>query len=108
MARHSVRLGVITIGMIAIAGCCPPSYYNKPYSKIPSIIGGDVPTIRQALDRSGFRVRSVHRQFVLPITFHRIIGSRRFTIKLEDFLDRLGLLKRFGSPVTVVAERCAP
>jgi ubiquinone/menaquinone biosynthesis C-methylase UbiE len=64
--------------------------------------------IRQALDRSGFRVRSVHRQFVLPITFHRIIGSRRFTSKLEDVLDRLGLLKRFGSPVTIVAERCAP
>ena len=42
--------------------------------------------IRQALDRSGFRVRSVHRQFVLPITFHRIIGSRRFTLTLEDFL----------------------
>jgi len=63
--------------------------------------------IRQALGRSGFRVRSVHRQFVLPITFHRIVGSRRFTIKLEDLLDRLGLLKRFGSPVTVVAERCA-
>jgi len=51
MAHHIVRLGVITIGMIAIAGCCPPSYYNKPYSKIPSIIGGDVPTIRQALER---------------------------------------------------------
>jgi len=64
--------------------------------------------IRQALDRSGFRVRSVHRQFVLPIAFHRIVGSRRFTVKLEDVLDRLGLLKRFGSPVTIVAERCAP
>ncbi len=64
--------------------------------------------IREALARSGFRVRSVHRQFVLPIAVHRLIGSRRFTIRLEGFLDRLGLLKRFGSPVTVVAERCAP
>jgi ubiquinone/menaquinone biosynthesis C-methylase UbiE len=63
--------------------------------------------IRRALDASGFRVRSVHRQFVLPIAFHRLIGSRRFTIWLEHRLDRAGLLKRFGSPVTVVAERCA-
>ena len=63
-------------------------------------------TIRQALDRSNFRVRSVHRQFVMPIQFHKAIGSRRFTIWSEDVLDRLGLLKRFGSPVTVVAERC--
>jgi len=64
--------------------------------------------IRQTLDRNGYRVRSVHRQFVLPIAFHRLIGSRRFTTRLEGILDRLGLLKRFGSPVTVVAERCAP
>ena len=64
-------------------------------------------TIRQALDESGFRVRSVHRQFVMPIQLHRIIGSRRFTIFSEKVLDRVGLRKPFGSPVTVVAERCA-
>ena len=64
--------------------------------------------IRQALGRSHFRVRSVHRQFVMPIQFHRAIGSRTFTIWSEDLLDRVGLLKQLGSPVTVVAERCAP
>jgi len=64
--------------------------------------------IRQALERSGYRVRSVHRQFVLPITVHRIIGSRRLTVNVEGLLDRMGLLERFGSPITVVAERCAP
>ena len=62
--------------------------------------------IRRALDASNFRVRSVHRQFVMPIQFHRLIGSRRFTTWSEDVLDRLGLLKLFGSPVTIVAERC--
>jgi ubiquinone/menaquinone biosynthesis C-methylase UbiE len=64
--------------------------------------------IRQALRQSNFQVRSVHRQFVMPIQFHRAIGSRKFTIWSEDVLDRVGLLKRLGSPVTVVAERCAP
>lgn len=64
--------------------------------------------IRQALRQSNFQVRSVHRQFVMPIQFHRAIGSRKFTIWSEDLLDRVGLLKRLGSPVTVVAERCAP
>jgi ubiquinone/menaquinone biosynthesis C-methylase UbiE len=64
--------------------------------------------IRRALDESGFHVRSVHRQFVLPIAFHRLIGSSRFTIWSERLLDRVGLLSRFGSPVTLVAERCAP
>jgi 2-polyprenyl-3-methyl-5-hydroxy-6-metoxy-1,4-benzoquinol methylase len=59
-----------------------------------------------ALERSGFRVRSVHRQFVLPIAFHKLMGSRRLTAAIEGFLDRAGLLKILGSPVTLVAERC--
>jgi 2-polyprenyl-3-methyl-5-hydroxy-6-metoxy-1,4-benzoquinol methylase len=65
-------------------------------------------TIAKALDRSGFRVRSVHRQFALPIQLHRAIGSRRFTEFSEDLLDRVGLLRVFGSPVTLCAERCMP
>ena len=64
-------------------------------------------TITQAFDRNGFRIRSVHRQFVLPITFHKAIRSRRFTLWSENLLDHTGLLKPFGSPVTLVAERCA-
>ena len=63
-------------------------------------------TITDAFDRSGFRIRSVHRQFVLPIAFHKAIGSRRFTLWSENLLDHAGLLKPFGSPVTLVAERC--
>jgi SAM-dependent methyltransferase len=63
--------------------------------------------IRNALSESGFAVRSIHRQFVMPIQLHRAIGSRRFTFFSEDLLDRVGLLRLFGSPVTVCAERCA-
>ena len=61
--------------------------------------------IDKALARSQFRVRSVHRQFVLPMWFHRAIGSRRFTSRLEGMFDRMGLLKALGSPVTICAER---
>ena len=63
--------------------------------------------IAHQLERSGFRLRSVHRQFVLPIALHKAIGSRRFTLWSEHVLDRAGLLTLFGSPVTLVAERCA-
>lgn len=63
--------------------------------------------ITDAFDRNGFRIRSVHRQFVLPIAFHKAIHSRRFTLWSERLLDRAGLLTPFGSPVTLVAERCA-
>ena len=63
-------------------------------------------TIAAALEQNGYRIRSMHRQFVLPIAFHKIFGSRRFTLWSERVLDRIGLLKPFGSPVTLVAERC--
>jgi len=65
-------------------------------------------SITRELARNNFRVRSVHRQFTMPIQLHRAIGSRRFTLFSEEVLDRAGLLKMFGSPVTVCAERCAP
>jgi SAM-dependent methyltransferase len=62
--------------------------------------------IADALTRDGFRVRSEHRQFVLPIALHKAVGSRRLTVGVERLLARTGALKRLGSPVTLVAERC--
>lgn len=64
-------------------------------------------TMADAFARNGFRIRSVRRQFVLPIAMHKAIGSPAFTQRSEYLFDRLGLLKPFGSPVSLVAERCA-
>jgi len=63
--------------------------------------------ITDAFGARGFRVRAVHRQFVLPIALHKAVGSSRFTEWSEGVLDQAGLLNWFGSPVTLVAERCA-
>jgi ubiquinone/menaquinone biosynthesis C-methylase UbiE len=63
--------------------------------------------IADAFVRCGFRIRSVHQQFVLPIAVHKAIGSRRFTLGVEGALDRAGLSRLVGSPVSIVAERCA-
>ena len=62
--------------------------------------------IANAFAAHGFRVRSMHRQFVLPIALHKAIGSRGFTTGVEGLFDRAGLNKAFGSPVSIVAERC--
>jgi len=64
-------------------------------------------SIVDAFTRNGFRVQSAHRHFVLPIAFHKAIGSRRFTDRVERALARAGVHRIFGSPVTIVAERCA-
>jgi SAM-dependent methyltransferase len=63
--------------------------------------------IRQELARRGFRVTATHKQFVLPIAFHRLIGSAGFTRSVERILADVGLRDLAGSPVTVVADRCA-
>jgi hypothetical protein len=34
------------------------------------------------------------------------VGSARFTSGVEAALAQVGLLRLFGSPVTIVAERC--
>src|SRR5688572_22533106 len=64
-------------------------------------------TIGDALDAQGFRLAGVHRQFVLPIALHKRLNSASRTEHLESALEKLGLRDLLGSPVTVVAERCA-
>ena len=54
----------------------------------------------------GFRIAASHKQFVIPIAVHKLIGSARFTRGVESALARAGLLQLAGSPVTVAAERC--
>jgi SAM-dependent methyltransferase len=63
--------------------------------------------VARELDRHGFRVSSVHKQFVLPIALHKAIGSAELTRGLEAALARAGILRLAGSPVTIAAERCA-
>lgn len=64
-------------------------------------------SIRAVLRDNGFRVAGSHRQFVLPISIHKRINSETFTRRIEATLQRAGLNWMLGSPVTVVAERCA-
>jgi ubiquinone/menaquinone biosynthesis C-methylase UbiE len=64
-------------------------------------------TVRREVERHGFRILTVHRQFVLPVALHKLVGSRTVTLTIERGLAAAGLLRIAGSPVTVVAERCA-
>lgn len=58
-----------------------------------------------ALAESGFSVADTHKQFVLPIAFHKLLGSPAATGRIEGSLARLGLHRALGSPVTLVARR---
>jgi hypothetical protein len=61
--------------------------------------------VARVLKDAGFRVDSAHRQFVLPIAVHKAIGSRRFSERTRARLGTTRTLARFGSPVTIVAQR---
>ena len=61
--------------------------------------------VSRALAAAGFRVTAEHRQFVLPIALHKRVNSEAWTRRVEGAMERAGVMRRFGSPVTVVAER---
>ncbi|MFL6278698.1 MAG: class I SAM-dependent methyltransferase [Vicinamibacterales bacterium] len=63
--------------------------------------------IAAALASHGFRITGEHRQFVLPIAVHKRLNSEAATGRIERAFSRAGLTRVFGSPVTVLAERCA-
>jgi ubiquinone/menaquinone biosynthesis C-methylase UbiE len=63
--------------------------------------------VARALRSEGFQIAGQHRQFVLPIALHKRVNSEAWTRRTERFMERTGLMRRFGSPVTIVAERCA-
>jgi SAM-dependent methyltransferase len=63
-------------------------------------------SIARVLEANGYRRADSHRQFVLPIALHKRLGSLEATRRIEGALARIGLRGAFGSPVTVVAQRC--
>jgi SAM-dependent methyltransferase len=65
----------------------------------------DVAEVRSVIEAAGFKVIGVHKQFVLPINFHKLFNSPLFTNAIESTLSVFGLLSLFGSPVTITAER---
>ncbi len=64
-----------------------------------------VDEVRAVIEAAGFRIIGVHKQFVLPINFHKIFNMPALTQAIEGVLRVGGLLRVFGSPVTITAER---
>lgn len=63
--------------------------------------------IAAVLEAHEFQITAEHRQFVLPIAMHKRLNSEAATARIERALSRAGLTRLCGSPVTLVAERCA-
>lgn len=61
--------------------------------------------IRKELHLNGFEIERVDRLFFLPIMFHKLFRSLRFTLAVEKLFGWLGLRRLFGGPVTILARR---
>ena len=63
--------------------------------------------VARVLAAEGFTVGGEHKQFVLPIALHKTVNSESFTRRVEGLMEQTGLMRLFGSPVTVLAQRCS-
>lgn len=61
--------------------------------------------ISQPFLASGFGCISEAKQFCLPMALHRMLGSSPVAGWLEDFSGHIGLTRKFGSPVILLATR---
>ncbi|MDX1576828.1 MAG: class I SAM-dependent methyltransferase [Gemmatimonadota bacterium] len=64
-----------------------------------------VADLRGELERHGFEVTAIESGHFLPVALHRRIARPELSRSLEAPFERLGLTGRFGSPVTLRAER---
>ncbi len=60
--------------------------------------------VRRAFRAAGFRVTGRFDEFALPMVVHRAMGRPRTSAAVEEFAQRLGLARLFGSPVILRAE----
>ncbi len=61
--------------------------------------------IKRELIRNGFEVRETHREYVLPIAFHRKLRRLGASQAIERVLGAIGLRRLMGAPATIHATR---
>ncbi|MFN7950964.1 MAG: methyltransferase domain-containing protein [bacterium] len=61
--------------------------------------------LKRELIRNGFEVRETHREYVLPIAFHRKLRRLGLSKVIEGGLAALGLRRLMGAPATIHATR---
>ncbi len=61
--------------------------------------------VRSEFERNGFMFKRRRGQFFLPMVLHRTLRCRPLSERLENLCRRLGLTRRWGSPVLMEMER---
>lgn len=105
VARHKVVLDYPALASAATMQAISRRVAHRLGSSVEAYRVFSDAAIARALADNGFAVRDRHKQFVLPIAFHKIVGSAAATTRIERMLATIGLRRALGSPVTIVAVR---
>lgn len=62
-------------------------------------------SIKNEFERHDFQVVSSKRLFFLPIAIHRAINNVGLSRQIENLFERIGLIKLFGGPLIIKAQR---
>ena len=62
-------------------------------------------TFESEFMRAGFAIKSLRRQFFMPMVFHRTLKKVGISKQVEAIFEKLGLTNIFGSPAILLAER---
>jgi ubiquinone/menaquinone biosynthesis C-methylase UbiE len=65
----------------------------------------DSPDVRSTLSSLGLSEHTESREFVMPMVVHRTLRLPWLSQSLESAMSRIGLTRRFGSPVFLAARR---
>lgn len=105
VSRQTVIVDFPALGSVASVEVAARRVQQALGSKVEAYRTLSESAVRATLTAAGFEVVGVHRQFVLPINFHKIFNSLGVTLAIERVLASVGLLRLFGSPVTFIARR---
>jgi SAM-dependent methyltransferase len=105
LARHRVVLDYPALSSAAALQAATRRVAHRFGARVEAYRVFSDHAISRALHDHGFRVVDSHRQFVLPIACHKLMGSPAVTSQVERALGAIGLRWLLGSPVTIAAER---
>ena len=105
VARHRVLLDYPALSSAAALQSASRRITHALGARVEAYRVFSAHAIEAALEAHGFRVADRHKQFVLPIAFHKLLSSASATARIEGTLAAIGLRGLLGSPVTLVAER---
>ena len=105
VARHRVVLDYPALWSVAALQAAWRHLTHRAGARVEAYRVFSDDAFESALVLNGFHVADRHKQFVLPIAFHKAVGSAAVTTSVEGALSTVGLRRLFGSPVTIAAER---